>query len=82
VSSVLMVDIDAHGVWSANGNPLGDHSDLIRIARESLARDPDVRAIVRADRSVAWGSVISAIDQLKQGGIARLAFAVSPLPAP
>jgi PBP1b-binding outer membrane lipoprotein LpoB len=55
--------------------------DLVRVAHDGVGSNPEIRAIIKADRR-AWGHVVQVIDRLKQGGIARLAFAVSPLPVP
>ena len=38
-------------------------------------------ALIRADTSVQHGRVIRALDLLKQAGIAKIAFGVSPVPA-
>ena len=82
VHSILTVDIDKAGALTVNGKAVANLDEVTRIARESLANDPEIRAIIRADAGVAWGVVIVALDRLKQGGIAKVAFGVSPLPGP
>jgi len=82
VASILAVEIQADGSLSVDGKIITGNDELIRIAKDAHAADPEVRAIVRADRSATWGMVVRVIDLLKQGGVAKLAFAVSPLPTP
>jgi biopolymer transport protein ExbD len=79
---IFAVEITAGGAMSANGRPVRDVADLLRLAKDAFAKDPAVRAVIKADGAASWGSVIHAVDVLKQAGIARLAFAVSPRPAP
>lgn len=33
--------------------------------------------MIRADKDVAWGSVVHVLDLLKQGSVAKIAFGVS-----
>ncbi len=81
MTPILNVTIPKAGAWLANGRAIASHDDLLRIAREALASDPAMRAVIVADAEARWGDVVRAIDLLKQGGIAKLAFAVSPIPA-
>ena len=81
MTPILSVTIPKAGAWLVNGRAIASHADLLRIAREALASDPAMRAVIRADTEARWGDVVGAIDLLKQGGIAKLAFAVSPIPA-
>jgi biopolymer transport protein ExbD len=73
----FVVDIDAKGIISVDGGRRVVAADqLLELAREASARDPNVRAIIRADRATSWESVVTAMDRIKQGAIAKLAFAV------
>ena len=47
-------------------------------AESVAAAAPAVRALIRADREVAFQHVIRAMDLLKQGGVTRTAFGVAP----
>ena len=82
MTPMLSVTIPKAGAWLVNGRAIASHDDLLRIAREALASDPAMRAVIQADAEARWGDVVRAIDLLKQGGIAKLAFAVSPIPPP
>ena len=79
VPLAAVIDLLADGRLSFDGNAVSTDEEVLRLAREALARDPSVRAVIRADTNVAWGAVVHAIDLLKQAGINRLAFGVSPV---
>ena len=55
----------------------GQEQDAVQLAKKavaSLANDPDLRAIIQADRQVPHGRVIEVLDVLKSAGIVRVAF--------
>ena len=81
VPQVFAVMIAMDGTIAVNGTRVAP-GDLTRLAKDARAQDPDVRAVIHADRSASWGSVVMVIDLVKQGGIAKLAFAVSPMAPP
>jgi biopolymer transport protein ExbD len=74
------VDIHATGELLVNGQKLGSDEAIVPIAKEKLASAPELRAVIRADTTVQHGRVIRIIDLLKQAGVARIAFGVSPVP--
>jgi len=53
---------------------------LLGLARTAQRDNPDLRAVIRADAAVSHGRVIRALDLLKQAGVSRIAFGVSPVP--
>jgi biopolymer transport protein ExbD len=58
-----------------------DDRALLELAREAVAANPDVRAVIRADASAQHGRVIHVLDLLKQAGLAKIAFGVAPVDA-
>jgi biopolymer transport protein ExbD len=52
---------------------------IARLAKEARTKTTDLRAVIRADRKVEHGRVIHVLDLLKRAGVAKIAFAVSPL---
>jgi biopolymer transport protein ExbD len=76
----VVVDITAGGAFFLNGKEVSNPNDLRQLARVEHDRNPDVRVIIRADADVAFKRVILAVDLMKQAGIAKYAFAVTPLP--
>lgn len=77
LAAVLTVSITKDGGLHVNGTRVASQDELTRAAREALSRDPATRAVIQADLAAPWGVVIGVIERLKQGGIAKLAFAVS-----
>jgi biopolymer transport protein ExbD len=74
---VFAIDVAANGELRANGTPVAEEQ-LKAAAREALARSPELRAVIRADSSVTYGRVIRVMDLIKQAGITKIAFGVSP----
>jgi hypothetical protein len=58
ISTIFSVRIDSSGVFSVDGRPLGRPDELRLLARAAKARDPDVRAVIFADRNASWETVI------------------------
>jgi biopolymer transport protein TolR len=75
---IFSVVMPARGGMLVNGSPVSDDGALIARAQESLARDPDLRAVINADGAVPHRDVIHALDLLKRAGIARVAFGALP----
>lgn len=82
VHTIFAVSIDKDDHVYFADRRLDNRNELIELARQELAKDPNLRAIIRADRHVSWGSVITVLDLLKQGGVSKLAFAVEPAGRP
>ena len=76
VQVVFSVIVTPDGARSANGTPMADDRALIARAREALAADPDLRAVIQADGSVPHREVMATLDALKVAGIERIAFGV------
>jgi biopolymer transport protein ExbD len=78
-------------VLAANGNALVDSSPvanddaIFALARTAHAKNNELRAVIKADSAVPHGRVIHVLDLLKQAGVAKIAFGVtpvSPMPEP
>ncbi len=74
------VELHAAGELMVNGTKLANDEAIIPLAKEQLAKTPDLRAVIRADTTVQHGRVIKVLDFLKQAGVAKIAFGVSPVP--
>jgi biopolymer transport protein ExbD len=64
---------------------IANDNALLPLAREGHARNGDLRAVIKADSTVRHGRVMHVLDLLKQAGIAKIAFGVTPVapePAP
>jgi biopolymer transport protein ExbD len=79
IQMVFSVELHANGDTVVNGKKLEKDEAVLPLAREELSRTPDLRAVIRADTTVQHGRVIKVLDLLKQGGVTKIAFGVSPI---
>jgi biopolymer transport protein ExbD len=73
VQTILSVVLPAEGPARVDGQPV-DGAALGARARAALARDPEVRAVIAADRAAAHGRVMEVLDRLREAGLSRVAF--------
>ncbi|HEX6241484.1 MAG TPA: biopolymer transporter ExbD [Polyangiales bacterium] len=57
-----------------------DDAQLLARAKTALAQSPELRAIIDADGNVPHHRVMATLDVLRQAGLGRVAFGVSPKP--
>ncbi len=82
VQTVFAVSITADGTLLLDGTAT-DAVSLRDRARQALARDPELRAVIQADGAVSHRQVIAVLDGLKEAGLTRVAFGtVRPEPPP
>ena len=86
VQTVFAIELHANGDVTIDGKKLAGDDAALPLAREEHAKNPDLRAVIKADSSVTHGRVIHVLDLLKQAGVSKIAFGVSPIdglaPAP
>jgi biopolymer transport protein ExbD len=75
---VFAVAMNAAGEVSVDSRRVANDQDLLRLARERRASSPDLRAVIHADTATSHGRVVRVMDLLKQGGIGKIAFGVTP----
>ncbi|MEI7892323.1 MAG: biopolymer transporter ExbD [Myxococcales bacterium] len=75
-SLVLAVD----GKTQVNSNVVASDDAILPLAIEERKKNPELRAIIKADSAVTHGRVIRVLDLLKQAGIQKIAFGVTPIP--
>jgi biopolymer transport protein ExbD len=78
VQSPLSLELYAGGAVRIGGQDIASDAAVLQRVREARAKDPDLRAVIRADTSVPHGRVLRAIELIKTGGVERIAFAVAP----
>jgi biopolymer transport protein ExbD len=81
VQYVFAVELNENGDTFANGKRIGEERAVLEMAREALAKNGDLRAIIRADAAVPHGRVLRMLDLLKQAGVSKIAFGVTPVPS-
>jgi biopolymer transport protein ExbD len=73
---ILSVTIARDGALSIDGRPARDEREIIERARTGVRANPELRAVILADKDVPFGRVVQVMDLLKQGGVDRIAFGV------
>ncbi len=81
VQVVFSAAIGADGKLLVDSKPVPDDEAVFALAREAHSKNADVRAVIKADSAIPHGRVIHILDLMKQAGIAKIAFGVSPTPA-
>ncbi|HYO95495.1 MAG TPA: biopolymer transporter ExbD [Polyangiaceae bacterium] len=79
LQTVFSVELTADGKTRVDSNAVGSDAAIASLAREAKAKNKELRAVIRADRKVEHGRVIHVLDLLKRAGVAKIAFAVSPV---
>ena len=82
VQMIFGVELHSNGDTVVNGRKIAGDDAVLPLAKEELAKTPDLRAVIRADTSVQHGRVIRVLDLLKTGGVTKIAFGVAPIPPP
>ena len=81
VQVVFGLELHANGDIKVDGKKLSSDKAVLALARKSLAKNKDMRAVIRADKTVQHGRIIRILDLLKQAGVTKIAFGVTPIAA-
>jgi biopolymer transport protein ExbD len=79
VQTVFSVELSADGKTAVDSKVVPSDEDVSPLAKEAKTKTKDLRAVIRADKKVEHGRVIHVLDLLKKAGVAKIAFAVSPV---
>lgn len=75
VPSKLNIVVTADGQVLLNGTPASPEQ-VSATATDELAKNPDVQAIISADKDVPHGRVISTLDLVKSAGVKKFAISI------
>ncbi|HEX4405262.1 MAG TPA: biopolymer transporter ExbD [Polyangia bacterium] len=75
--TTLALTIAKDGVVYLNGQQTND-SGIVQYISGELPKNPDLQAIIAADKVVPHGDVIHVIDLVKRSGVHRFALNVDP----
>src|SRR3954463_2807840 len=78
LQQVFSVELSADGKRRVDSENLDSDENITPLAAAAKAKNPELRAVIRADRKVEHGRVIHVLDLLKRAGVNKIAFAVSP----
>jgi biopolymer transport protein ExbD len=73
VSSTLVFTIDDEGAYHLDGEEVSLDAIGDRVASRT-GDEPDLRAIIAADKAVEYGRVVDLIDTIKQNGLDKFAL--------
>jgi biopolymer transport protein ExbD len=74
---VFALAMSASGEMTVDKRPVAEQ-ELRGLARKARAGNPELRAVIQADSAVSHGRVVRVMDLLKQEGIGKIAFGVTP----
>jgi biopolymer transport protein ExbD len=80
VRAVFSIVLAADGRTLVDGTLVSNDDAILPLAKQAHADAVDVRAVIKADAAVSHGRVIHVLDLLKQAGVAKIAFGVTPVP--
>jgi len=78
IQTVFSVELGVDGSTMVDSERLAKDDAISPLAVAARGKNPDLRAVIRADSKVEHGRVIHVLDLLKRAGIAKIAFAVTP----
>ena len=79
VQTVFSIVMAANGSAQVDSRPVPNDDAIMSIARDAHAKNAELRAVIKADAAVPHGRVIHVLDLLKQAGVGKIAFGVTPI---
>ncbi len=80
VQVVFSVVLAADGQTQVDSKTVQNDDAILPLAREAHVKNAELRAVIKADSAVPHGRVIHVLDLLKQAGVSKIAFGVTPVP--
>lgn len=75
VPSKLSITIAADGNLNLDGKPVDD-AQITAAALDEVKKNPDIQAIIAADKDVPHGRVVSVLDLVKGAGVKKFAISI------
>ena len=86
IQTVFSIVLASDGTTQIDSKTVPSDDVILASAKTAREKNPELRAIIKADSAVPHGRVIHVLDLLKQAQVAKIAFGVSPVapgvPAP
>ncbi len=79
IQTVFSISLAADGTTLVDQKQQPNDEAILGLARTAREKNPELRAIIKADSAVPHGRVIRVLDYLKQAQVAKIAFGVSPV---
>jgi biopolymer transport protein ExbD len=78
IQTVFSVVLAADGTTQVDSKTVPGDDTILGLARVAHDKNPELRAVIKADTTVPHGRVIHVLDLLKQAQVAKIAFGVQP----
>jgi len=78
IQTIFSVELGADGTTMVDSERVAKDDAISPLAIAARGKNPDLRAVIRADSKVEHGRVIHVLDLLKRAGIGKIAFATTP----
>ena len=88
VQTVFSIVLVSDGTTQVDSKNVANDDAIFPLAKGAREKNPELRAVIKADSAVPHGRVIHVLDLLKQAQVAKIAFGVqpvapvAPIPAP
>jgi biopolymer transport protein ExbD len=79
VQNIFSVELTADGLTFVDSQKVQNDDIIGNLAKMAKSKQKELRAVIRADSKVEHGRVIHVLDLLKRAGVAKIAFAISPI---
>jgi biopolymer transport protein ExbD len=78
IQAVFSVVLAADGSTQVDSRPVPNDDVILGLAKGAHDKNPELRAVIKADSQVPHGRVIHVLDLLKQAQVGKIAFGVQP----
>ncbi len=78
IQTVFSVVLAADGTTQVDSKTVPNDDAILGLARSAHEKNPELRAVIKADTLVTHGRVIHVLDLLKQAQVQKIAFGVQP----
>ncbi len=79
IQTVFSIVLASDGTTQIDSKTVPSDDAILGSAKAARDKNPELRAIIKADSAVPHGRVIHVLDLLKQAQVAKIAFGVSPV---
>ncbi|AKV03817.1 Biopolymer transport protein ExbD/TolR [Labilithrix luteola] len=79
VQTVFSIVLAADGTTQVDSKNVQNDDAVFPLAKSAEEKNKELRAVIKADTAVPHGRVIHVLDLLKQAGVQKIAFGVSPI---
>lgn len=78
IQTVFSVVLAEDGTTQVDSKTVPGDDSILALAKSAHEKNPELRAVIKADTKVPHGRVIHVLDLLKQAQVSKIAFGVQP----